>query len=184
VKDRVGSSSWTVSRLSILALMTGCAPQAVSSRPPLAVVDEGADALQSWHALAQALPGRWTTTIGDREIAVDYRITSGGTVLLETWMPGTPAETITTFHLDAQRLVLTHYCGQGNQPRLQMQTCEGDTWSFERFDVTDRSPEEAALEALSLAVDGGSMVRTETYERAGQRETSVLRFEREAQSAM
>jgi len=145
----------------------------------VALVDDEPDTQRSWRALADALPGRWTAELGEHQIAVDYRITAGGTVLLETWMPGTPAETITTFHLDGQRLVLTHYCGQGNQPRLAMQACEGDTWSFERFDVTDRAPPEAALETLTLAVDGPSMVRTETYERAGQRETSVLRFVRD-----
>lgn len=51
---------------------------------------------------------------------VRYRVASGGTVVEETLMPGTPHEMISLYHLDGDELLMTHYCSSGNQPRLRL----------------------------------------------------------------
>lgn len=56
---------------------------------------------------------------GEVEFEVSYRVTSGGSVVLETMMPGTPGEMVTAYHLDGEDLVLVHYCTSGNQPRMK-----------------------------------------------------------------
>lgn len=48
-----------------------------------------------------------------------YRVTAGGSALVETVFPDQPHEMITVYHLDGDRLVLTHYCHCGNQPRMR-----------------------------------------------------------------
>ena len=97
--------------LSFLAL-TACVSS--GSNPPV-------------HGAAQfdrmkAMQGVWTSTpvgagMGQKSDA-EYRLTSGGSVLVETLMRGTPEEMVTMYHLDGGLLILTHYCSVGNQPTM------------------------------------------------------------------
>lgn len=84
---------------------------------PLAHADE-TDA-EAFAALSK-LAGRWEGTFANgRKHTVDYRLSAGGTVLVETWTLAPGRESITMYHLDGDRLLATHYCPQGNQPRLR-----------------------------------------------------------------
>jgi hypothetical protein len=150
-------------------------PQLLQTPPPSAPDSDGPAA---WTALSTALPGQWRGTIGETAIVVDYQLTARGSVLLETWMPGTPAETLTTYHLDGDELMATHYCGQGNQPRLRLGSNSSDGWSFSRFDATNETVDAGMLAELTLALTGDDLVRTETYTRGAERETTVLPLRR------
>jgi hypothetical protein len=83
----------------------------------------GVDAKATFERL-KALAGVWEGTVGEGKEAqtgeVRYRLASGGTVVEETLMPGTPHEMISLYHLDGSELLLTHYCAIGNQPRLRL----------------------------------------------------------------
>ena len=48
---------------------------------------------------------------------VVFRPTSGGSALLSEIVG--VEDMITMFHLDNDRVLMTHYCGAGNQPRMQ-----------------------------------------------------------------
>ncbi|MCH9681000.1 MAG: hypothetical protein K0V04_06180 [Deltaproteobacteria bacterium] len=134
-----------------------------------------------WTTLSEGLPGRWTASLeGGHELVVDYRMTARGSVLLETWMPGTPAETLTTFHLDGDRLMLTHYCGQGNQARLRLTDATERQLSFSRFDVTNHDPSQGVLTALTLAPRGDTLTRIERYTQGTDADTTTLEFTRTA----
>ena len=67
------------------------------------------------------LVGQWQGKFADgRAHSVAYRLTAGGSVLMETWALAPGRESITLYHLDGEALMATHYCPQGNQPRLQL----------------------------------------------------------------
>lgn len=133
----------------------------------------------AWRVLAEGLPGRWVASPDGQRIDVDYRLTSRGSVLLETWMPDTPAETVTAYHLDGNTLMLTHYCGQGNQARLRLTGTRGRL-AFSRFDATNLAADQSVLTDLTLAVNGSTLIRTETYVHAAAHERTKLVFERTA----
>jgi hypothetical protein len=63
-----------------------------------------------------------------------YEITGGGKVVIEN-MGGM----LTAYHLDKGQLVMTHYCGAGNQPRMRMRstTDGGRKIAFEMYDITN-----------------------------------------------
>lgn len=61
-----------------------------------------------WQA---APPTPWTMT---------YRLTGGGSAVVETLFPGTEQEMTSVYHLDGDELVMTHYCASGNQPRMKL----------------------------------------------------------------
>jgi hypothetical protein len=53
------------------------------------------------------------------EVAVTYKVTSGGSAVMETVFAGTDHEMVTMYTLDGDKLILTHYCTLGNQPRMK-----------------------------------------------------------------
>ena len=69
----------------------------------------------------KSLAGDWVSSTPDgKEFTIlRYRVTAGGSAVEETEFPGTSHEMVTFFHLDGDRLVLTHYCHIGNQPHMQ-----------------------------------------------------------------
>lgn len=81
----------------------------------------------------KTLAGRWESKPGTAEPkeTITYRLTSGGSVLMEDLFPGTPHEMITMYHLDHGALMLTHYCSAGNQPTMRMhETASDGTLTF------------------------------------------------------
>ena len=66
------------------------------------------------------LEGAWQgrSTKGWEEV-VNFKTIAQGSVVVETSFDAHPNETMMTmFHLDGERLMLTHYCVAKNQPRL------------------------------------------------------------------
>lgn len=85
----------------------------------------GTDAAAAFAKL-KALEGTWTGTAGGEPGAeIKYRVTGGGSVVMETLFEGTEHEMISMYHLDGDRLVMTHYCAAGNQPHLQLDPTAG-----------------------------------------------------------
>jgi hypothetical protein len=66
----------------------------------------------------KALAGSWEGTLDGHPLHVSLRVTSMGNALLHEMTGPGPDDPITLFHLDGDRLLLTHYCDAGNQPRM------------------------------------------------------------------
>ena len=104
------------SRLALAALLLAPlgAPAGASDRAG------GAAALDRF----KALEGEWVAA-EDGEMAkkgalvARYAVTASGSAVVETVFPGTPHEMVTLYHAEGQDLVLTHYCINGNQPRMR-----------------------------------------------------------------
>src|SRR5436305_72338 len=75
---------------------------------------------------------------------VTMRVTSRGNALVhemsEAGVPDDPTHydhPVSMFYLDADRLVLTHYCDAGNRPRMAAKTsADGKTVEFEFLDIS------------------------------------------------
>jgi hypothetical protein len=66
-----------------------------------------------------SLVGSWEGKFPDgRQHRVNYRLTAGDSVLVETWTLSAVRESMTLYFLDGDTLMAVHYCPQGNQPRL------------------------------------------------------------------
>jgi len=53
------------------------------------------------------------------KIAVRYRLSAGGSAVVETLFPGEDKEMVSVYHRDGDQLTMTHYCCAGNQPRMR-----------------------------------------------------------------
>jgi hypothetical protein len=66
--------------------------------------------------------GQWEATTDKGKVTTTYELIASGSAIVErTKMPG-EGEMETVYHLDGNRLVLTHYCIAGNQPTMQAET--------------------------------------------------------------
>jgi hypothetical protein len=82
------------------------------------------------------LVGTWSASQQGRsgpEQVTTFKLAGGGRVLVEE--SGGTLEN--TFHLDNDRLMLTHYCGSGNQPRMRVREADDRRIAFEMFDITN-----------------------------------------------
>lgn len=99
-------------RLALLTL--------IISVSTVASAKDGDSAAQAAFKKLLSLNGVWKGVFSNgREHTVTYRTTAGGTVLVETWALSPTHESMTIYHMDGTRLIATHYCPQGNQPRLE-----------------------------------------------------------------
>ena len=96
--------------------------------------------------LLKGMEGNWIGTNSQGEtLQVTFRLTAGGSALLSEirgheMKKSGPENMITMFHMDGDRLVMTHYCGAGNQPRMQVASADAKSVSFEFFDGTNIGP--------------------------------------------
>jgi hypothetical protein len=56
----------------------------------------------------------------DADSRVVYKVTGGGSALMETQFPGSDHEMVSVYHLDGDDLRMTHYCAVGNQPHVKL----------------------------------------------------------------
>ena len=73
-------------------------------------------------ARIKSLSGDWyqkDQKSGKETLALRYRVTSGGNTVEEAEFPGAAHEMLTLYTMDGDKLVLTHYCSLGNQPRMK-----------------------------------------------------------------
>jgi len=113
-----------------LVLAAALAACAAPSHEPSA--DAAAEA--SFARLA-ALQGEWIDTEGTMTtkgaVLATYKVSSGGSAVVETLFPGQAEEMITVYTRDGDDLVLTHYCMLGNQPRMRATQLGGNVLQFE-----------------------------------------------------
>ena len=102
------------------------------------------DAQKSFEQL-RGLSGSWEgKTSSGQPVEVDYRSTSMGSALMSE-IKNVKEDMITMFNLDGNRLLLTHYCAAGNQPRmLATASADGKTITFDFLDATNLSSPDAA----------------------------------------
>ncbi len=133
----------------------------------------------SGFATLQGLAGQWGTKGPDgTPMVVSWKLVSAGSAILEEM----PHESmITMYHLDNDRLLMTHYCSAKNQPRMQADvSADGKTFTFNFLDATNlASPANGHMRKMVLTIrdkdhfteqwffsQGGKDVHTETLEYA------------------
>ncbi len=134
---------------------------------------------QAAFAKLKSLAGEWRGPVGARdsgkECTVVYRITSGGSAVVETLFPGTPHEMVTIYYLDKGRLVLTHYCAMGNQPHMSLaKGSSADNLIFDFAGGTNIKPSrDTYMHNARIQFEGANSILGEwtSYEHGQQGET-------------
>lgn len=124
----------------------------------------------------KTLAGAWRPADRpDSPLLIRFALTAGGTVLVESWERAGRPHSLTLYHRDGDTLIATHYCPQGNQPRLTFTAAPGPRLAFTFHDATDLSATESHLHDLAFDLtDPARPIRTETYRQGREAETTIL----------
>ena len=93
----------------------------------------------------KALAGNWEGKNNQGQtLRVSFRETAGGSALLSEIHGQGPENMISMIHLDGDRLLMTHYCGAGNQPRMKATLApDGKSVIFDFIDATNLASADA-----------------------------------------
>lgn len=139
-------------------------------------------AQKSFDAL-KTLVGKWRgeDTLGHR-VTVTFRLTAKGSALLSEFVESDENEDmITMIHLDGDRLLATHYCSAGNQPRMTAAISpDAKTITFDFVDGTNiPAPESGHMQRLVIRIPSQSRhIEEWTYVENGKQDTVVSKVRR------
>ena len=94
--------------------------------------------------------GRETEVVGS-----SFRLTAGGSALVETMFPDSADghEMVNMYHADGDRILMTHYCAAGNQPRLVVEATDDENRLELRFEsITNLASPEATYMSQAVYV--------------------------------
>jgi hypothetical protein len=114
---------------------------ALAAASAFALASDTAAPNPGWEKL-KALVGTWECTEGEHpgNVTVTYELVSNGSTLMETMeMPAHSGTMVTMYAPDSPngRIIATHYCAAGNQPRMAAKALKGDTLDFQFLDATN-----------------------------------------------
>jgi hypothetical protein len=110
-------------------------------------------------AKIKALAGTWKgeTLKGEKkeEVTVNYKISSGGNIVVETIDPGSAHE-MTSVYQDGPngKLRMTHYCMLPNTPVMSLKSSSANSISLELDKKSEIGPKDQHMHALTLTFDG------------------------------
>jgi hypothetical protein len=131
------------------------------------------------------LAGVWEGTSnmskeGER-VKVEYRLSSGGSSIVETLFPGTPHEMVSVYFDNKGQLTMTHYCALRNQPTMKLQKADARNLNFMFAGGTNIDPKkDAYMRSLTITfVDKNNIIEKWTSFKEGkEQETSVFELSR------
>jgi len=142
-----------------------------------ALADELGPPVSSFEQMS-ALVGDWKREGTDgSKFHIQFELTAKDSVLIERWVSRGKTHSLKLYHRDKADVVATHYCPQGNQPRMKMTTPDGA--SKIRFDFWDATnlvnPTDSHQHSLSFDLsEPGRIKRAETYLSSAGEEPSEM----------
>ncbi len=131
----------------------------------------------------KALAGNWEGKATDgKPVHISYKVVSGGSAVMESIAETPGNEMVTLYHLDGDRLMMTHYCTAGNQPRMKADaTSSPSAIKFTLVDVTNLSaPDAGHMQAHSIMwKDADHVTQHWTWREKGQDKTETFELARQ-----
>jgi hypothetical protein len=102
------------------------------------------------------MPGTWEGKTADgRSLQVTFKVTSGGSAVMSEIVGHGSEDMISMIHMDGpNKLLMTHYCGAGSQPRMQASVSpDAKTITFTYFDATNlAAPDAGHMQRMVLTL--------------------------------
>jgi hypothetical protein len=130
----------------------------------------------------KSLVGAWEGTANmpkeGGKVRVEYRLSSGGSAVVENLFPGTPHEMISVYYDNKGKLTMTHYCALRNQPRMNLEKADAQNLYFMFAGGSNIDPKkDAHMHSLTISfVDKDHIVQKWALF-AGGKQTEMSVFE-------
>jgi len=161
-------------RTSTLILIAGLALMTASA---LAQTDA-----QKAFTNIKTLPGTWEGDTHMGPVQVTFKVTAGGSAVMSEILG--KEDMVTMFNLDGpRRLLLTHYCAAGNEPRMQASLSpDGKVITFTYVDATNlATPHAAHMQKMVLTlIDDNHHTEEWTLVDHGKEHTEVFDLHRKS----
>ncbi len=109
---------------------------------------------QKAFAAIKGMPGTWEGKMANGSpFQVTFKVLSNGSAIVSEILG--KDDMISVFNMDGpKRLLLTHYCSAGNQPRMQASVSpDGKTMTFNFVDATNlAAPDDGHMESMVLTL--------------------------------
>ncbi len=131
----------------------------------------------------KSLVGEWQGKGPDgQQVNVSYQVISAGSVLVETLQSGTEPNMVTLYHLDGDKIMVTHYCSIGNQPRMVADAPAGEikNLNFKFVDVTNLAkPSAGHMRNLAVTFEDKDHIKQVwTWREDGKDQLTTFNLER------
>jgi hypothetical protein len=152
-----------IALLAVASLAWAAASQAQEKKDSAAEGKAANPGLERFAQLAGEWVGKGTHDGAEIDARVVYKVTSGGSAVVETIDPGGHHEMITVIHPDGEGLALTHYCMLGNQPHMKATPKAGDNKvAFEFVKATNmKSDKEMHMRSVTFTFVDKDTLKTE-----------------------
>lgn len=126
------------------------------------------------------LQGNWKieNPVDEREenFRLRYHFISRDSALVEVYGDPQKQTTETIIHADANRLMATHYCARGNQPRLIATEKQNNQIQFRFLDITNlKNPNDPHMVRMTFRfIDKTKIQKEEVYKVNGKEESSTM----------
>jgi len=134
-------------------------------------------------ARLKTLVGEWEGDSSMGKVRVTYDLVAGGTALVERETGEKMPAMLTVYYVDQGRLLLTHYCIAGNQPRMQARSYNAESGELE-FDFLDAgnlaNPNSGHMHSVRIQVAGDKHMNSEWrfYENGRQKFAETSQYSR------
>ena len=131
----------------------------------------------------KALAGTWQVESNMGKAQATYEVIAGGSTVLERINMDGHGTMVTAYHLDGDKLELTHYCMAGNQPSMVAKTIDPATgeivFDFDSIsNLTDPNAKYMHNATYKLLDDGHFSTAWTLYENGKPKSTETLQYTR------
>lgn len=157
--------------IKVLAILALCTSISVSADEPTKAADI--------YERMKSLVGVWEKEgAKNADFNISFELTANGSTLFELWNYKGNKHSLTVYHLNGSKLMATHYCPQGNQPRLELSSDSTiNDISFNYLDATNlKSLDESHQHYLSFKLLDlpNKITRSEIYlSKEGQKPSTL-----------
>jgi hypothetical protein len=151
----------TMTVIGLLACGLSPGPARAADAPKRSDMDTIRGLVGTWEPVASA--------DGKKMGNLVFKLTSAGSVVMETMFPGTDHEMVNMYSADGDTVLFTHYCSMGNQPRMRLKSAEDGVLKFEYLDCSNvKSRDDPHMDSLELTIKGDRLTEKWSFYASGK----------------
>jgi len=141
----------------------------------------GSEQLEKIKKLSGIWEGSESESDNEMNVTLEYKVTAGGSAVIETLFPGTPKEMISIYHDRKGKLFMTHYCMLKNRPVMEFKKEDGNRIDLIFSKKSDVNPKkDPHMHALSIEfIDDNHITQKWTlFEKGKEKHVSIFKLTR------